>query len=72
MLCVRPEHVRITVDAAGPAVIQSVTFLGNLCRMTLRWGDRELLAEQHAGAACREGDRVRLAIDPAQGCWVAA
>ncbi|WP_322998519.1 ABC transporter ATP-binding protein [Castellaniella sp.] len=72
LLCIRPEHIQVHADAAGPAVIQSITFLGNLCRMTLRWGDRELLAEQHAGTAQREGDRVRLSISPGQGCWVTA
>ena len=49
-----------------------MTFLGNLCRMTLRWGDLDLRVEQHAATAYREGDRVRPAIDPDRGRWVAA
>lgn len=72
LLCVRPEHIRLAADADGPATVSSVTFLGNLCRMTLRWGDLDLRVEQHAAAAYREGDRVRPAIDPERGRWVAA
>ncbi|MGB6241712.1 MAG: ABC transporter ATP-binding protein [Castellaniella sp.] len=72
LLCIRPEHIQLSADAAGPATIQNITFLGNLCRMTLRWGERELLVEQHASTNYQEGDRVRLAISPGQGCWVTA
>jgi iron(III) transport system ATP-binding protein len=72
LLCVRPEHIRLTADADGPATVSAVTFLGNLCRMTLRWGDLDLRVEQHAATAYREGDRVRPTIDPDRGRWVAA
>ncbi len=71
LLCIRPEHIRLAADPAGPATVQSVTFLGSLCRTTLRWGDRQFVAEQHATTACHEGERVRPTIDPTNGCWVA-
>ena len=72
LLCVRPEHIRLTPDPEGQATVCAVTFLGNLCRMVVRWGDQDLHVEQHAVAAFREGDRVRPIIDPERGCWVAA
>ncbi len=72
LLCVRPEHIRLEADADGPATVRSVTFLGNLCRMTLHWGGMDLQVEQYAASAHREGDRVRPVINPAHGCWVAA
>jgi iron(III) transport system ATP-binding protein len=72
LLCVRPEHIRMETIPNGPATVRSVTFLGNLSRTKLRWGDRELLVEQAAFAAPREGDQVRLAINAESCCWVAA
>ena len=72
LLCVRPEHIRLTADADGPATVHSITFLGNLCRMVLRWGGQDIHVEQHATALSREGERVRPVIDPDHGCWVAA
>ena len=72
LLCVRPEHIRLSADPDGPATVRSVTFLGNLCRMVLHWGGQDLHVEQHAAATYHEGDRVRPSIDPGHGCWVAA
>ncbi|WP_322996298.1 ABC transporter ATP-binding protein [Castellaniella sp.] len=70
LLCIRPEHIQLIPDTSGPATIKNITFLGNLCRMTLYWGGRELVVEQHACTDIHEGQQVRPAIRPGQGCWV--
>ncbi|HOL36291.1 MAG: ABC transporter ATP-binding protein [Proteobacteria bacterium] len=72
ILCVRPEHVRLTKASDGAAVVRSVTFLGNLSRIGFEWGRRMLVAEQQSGAALADGDRVHVHIDPAPVRWVSA
>ncbi len=72
LMCVRPEHIQLEEDPQGPAVVETVTFLGNLCRAKLRWGDLDLLTEQHGRFGLAEGQRVRPTIDAAASRWVSA
>lgn len=69
-LCARPEHIAVRNDASGPATVQSVTFLGNLCHVRVQWADRTFIVERRSGEGLHQGARVSLDIDPAQSCWV--
>ncbi|MBI3224117.1 MAG: ABC transporter ATP-binding protein [Mycolicibacterium cosmeticum] len=63
---VRPEAVRLSADPAGPATVQSVSFLGAMSRVSVKAGDGPLLLAQVGGGHSFEvGDRVRVSVESA-------
>lgn len=71
-LCVRPENITLASDPAGPAHVDSLTFLGNLSRLRVDWGGQQFTVECRAHVTLAGGAPVRLEIDPANCCWVHA
>ena len=67
MVLVRPENITVEPDAAGPAEVVAVGFLGAHCRVQVRLADRTIVrAQVPVGEASRlaVGDRVRLGLHP--------
>ncbi|MBX9920128.1 MAG: ABC transporter ATP-binding protein, partial [Mycolicibacterium frederiksbergense] len=62
---VRPEAIRLTVDPAGAATVQSVAFLGAVSRVTVALDDGSSVIAQVSGQSFGPGDRVRPSIDSA-------
>ncbi|MHA3024610.1 ABC transporter ATP-binding protein [Mycobacterium sp. BMJ-28] len=66
---VRPEAVRLAVDPAGPATVQSVSFLGALSRVFVTFDDAAdgppLYAQVGGGPSFAVGERVRVGIESA-------
>jgi len=69
-LCVRPEDLHIGADPRGEAVIEDITFLGNLARAALNWRGRRLIAELPGHCTLSPGEAV--IVDAARGAWVCA
>lgn len=69
-LCVRPEDLHINADPRGEAVIEDLTFLGNLARAALNWRGRRLIAELPGHCTLSPGEAV--IVDAARGAWVCA
>lgn len=67
-LCLRPEDLVIVADPRGEAVIEEVTFLGNLTRTGIAWRGRRLLAELPGRTQLGRGEAVT--IDALRGAWV--
>jgi iron(III) transport system ATP-binding protein len=74
-VCIRPEFIQIIDGDPGrrPNVfrgrVQSLVFVGEACEGEIRIGDTLLIARLEATAGVKEGDEVRLCVDPAH-CMV--
>lgn len=70
-LSLRPEGLQLQADANGPAVIESITYLGNICRLTLDWNGKKLIAEEHGFRGhWQQGDRASVGVNGEAGAWV--
>ncbi len=71
-LCIRPEFVRVAHDAARAAVnalegrVESLEFVGEVYEAQVRVGKERLLARIDPEMGVREGDTVRISLDPAR------
>jgi len=64
-LAVRPEHLQVTPDPSGTAVVRDRQFLGCDCRYLLRFDTgSEVIARLPARAELTAGTRVRVAAAP--------
>jgi iron(III) transport system ATP-binding protein len=69
-LCIRPEFVRVAHDGAGgvnalEGRVESLEFVGEVYEAQVRVGDEQLLARIDPDLGVREGDTVRIRLDPA-------
>ncbi len=71
-LCVRPERLQLAPDAAAAARVASVSFLGSIQRIGVRWMGQDLLAETSSAVRFAPGDAVRVAVEPQDCAWVLA
>ena len=70
LACIRPEQIALSRDAAGPARITAIEFLGNLRRIRLESPAGDLVAEVSGRIDLVPGERVRLEIAPEDCSWV--
>jgi iron(III) transport system ATP-binding protein len=70
LACIRPEQIALTPDAAGPARITGIEFLGNLRRITLDSAAGPLTAEVSGRVTLETGQAVGLSIQPEDCTWV--
>jgi iron(III) transport system ATP-binding protein len=74
-VCIRPEFIQIVDGDPGPRPnvfrgrVESLVFVGEACEGEIRIGDTLLIARLEATAGVKEGDEVRLYVDPAH-CMV--
>ncbi|WP_417728207.1 ABC transporter ATP-binding protein [Roseovarius sp.] len=69
--CIRPEQIGLIPAEDGEATVCNISFLGNLRRLEVDSPLGMLVVETHGGNPFREGDRVRLSIEPEACTWVA-
>ena len=69
--CIRPEHIVLSDEAKGQSTVKTISFLGNLTRLTLDSPLGPLIVETHGPLSLSEGQQVSLHIDPSQIAWVA-
>jgi iron(III) transport system ATP-binding protein len=76
LLALRPEEIALRKhedgEAEAEAEVRTITFLGNINRIDLKWRGLDLVAEVHRRTAVAPGDRVALDVDPEAGSWVRA
>ena len=69
--CIRPEQISLTADPSSSCCVQSVTFLGNLCRIQVDYPAGMLTVETHGHIEFSKGQKVRCEIRPEDCSWVA-
>lgn len=77
LLALRPEDIQLSPDPAGEGRIDTVTYLGNINRIALKWRGVDLVVETHRGhalapGALAPGAPVSVTVEPDAGVWVLA
>lgn len=71
-LCIRPERLQLTANAAGAGRVVGSAFLGSIQRVQLRWNDMDLLAETSSTAPWNAGQPVDVSVSAQDCAWVQA
>ncbi len=71
-LCVRPERLQLTPDAAANARVTHINFLGSIQRIGVNWMGHDLLAETSSAVNFAPGETVQVKVDPQDCAWVLA